>query len=199
MKNFIVILFTLLIFFQNAKATDTNSVKYFPLKAGNMYKYLNYHYMGVYDTIYSKITKDTLINGIKYFYFYMFPYITDGWIRVDSVSGNIYKIASGGCNWHPTELLIDSLNANINNKINKCDLNDSNKYCDAISNLTLFGIQTQIKSFYETIPSIPYSSAKQNKYARNFGLYYSYFSSYHYWSIVNLIGCMINGVRYGNT
>jgi hypothetical protein len=197
MKKTIALFILLFICFQNVKSTDTSAVKYFPLKAGNMYKFRWFHYMGIYDSIYCQITKDTMINGKKYFYCYNYPVTGTGWVRFDTASGNLYKYTAG-CPWHPAEALIDSLSASVGNKINLCDLADTSKHCISDSSFTLFGIITKRKVF-ETYQGGYPGYSNQDQYAKNFGLYYTGGASGSYFSDVWLIGCIINGISYGNT
>jgi hypothetical protein len=179
---------------------DTASGNYFPLQVGNVYKYYTWDFPYPNSGTYSKarITKDTIAFGNRYFYCYNFPYILNGWVRYDSLSGLLLHFYPGnGCGTHTNDKIIDSLTAKLNNTLNYCPYSTGSlRRCSDTSNTTLFGYYTtKIKSFAHDGLAVSGIT-----YARNIGI-----SNYgsgepppisHY---VDLKGCYVNGVMYGDT
>ena len=179
---------------------DTASGKYFPLQVGNVYKYYtwDFPYPNSGTNSKARISKDTIVLGNRYFYCYNFPYILNGWVRYDSLSGLLLHLFPGnGCGTHTNEKIIDSLAAKLNNTLNYCPYSSaSTRRCSDTSNVTLFGYySTKRKSFAHD--GLIVSSVA---YARNIGLT-NYGSGEpppisHY---VDLVGCYVNGILYGDT
>lgn len=205
-----VILLTTLI-----NSQDTNIVKFFPLKVGNVWVYNGYKSIfGQCSTVYLKkvsIDSSITVNNKIYFKFNIsnrfiggngtcnYSYLYGGFFyRVDSISGNIYMLSSNpNCSFNPTEVLFDSL---------KSRLNDTTSIC---SNGSTFRkilqdtVQIQVFGFYK--PSKNFRDANQIEYApscrftKDFGV--TYFDEYGMSiSSQNWIrGCVLNGVIYGDT
>ncbi len=194
MKIFVSSIILLALLLQNCFAIDTNIVKYLPLKTGNIWVY-NWIYMGnptTGGTSKSIVTKDTLINSHKY-YKCSFPVLGTQYIRVDSISGNVYFFnPQGGCSYHPGEILIDSLFSKKSDTVSFCD--SIYRKCIDTGFVTLFQNQYLKKDF---VP-IMELTASSRFYAKNLGLYFLNRGD-PYTTIYSLKGCVINGIVYGDT
>lgn len=176
---------------------DTDYASYFPLKSGNTYLY-HYYYMGPYPSgdFRAKITKDTVMNGHKYYYLYNFPNIT-GWARYDSSRGNLVGYwANAICSGYTNERIIDSLRSKINDYRNSCLYANIYSHCVDTSNQNIFNIIPSKTKLFDHDALVP----NHVRYAKNFGLVYfdsgepppiNYF--------VELKGCVINGIMFGDT
>jgi hypothetical protein len=177
---------------------DTASAKYFPLAVGNKYVYL-VEDIPIPTTSYrikATITKDTLIEGKKYFYFSNPSFFNNCWIRYDSLTGCILSYSlTGVCSPYISDKIVDSLASKINNICTGCFFSFYNyRRCEDTINVTLFGnYQTKRKSFYHDGMAVGHSF-----YARNLGLYYFSMSEFGGTSYT-LLGCVLNGVVYGDT
>jgi hypothetical protein len=207
MKKIVLFFLQLMIFIGYLSASDTLSSKYFPLAVGNKWVYLNGSTSGgpfYYSTSISRITKDTVINGKKYFSINNIPFtnIINFWIRYDSTNGQLKwfnNIAS--CN---NEDMIFDLSAIVgdscNNSTMPCTVN--NYICNYINDSLLWDINSRVKaySYYFTGSGGP--GFHTYKFAKSIGFLYlqytysgNYFSSTHSW----LKGFVINGQVYGDT
>ena len=169
---------------------DTVSSKYFPLKIGNSWTY--YNTATVFPPPYysrAKITKDTLMNGHRYFYMTGLYY---NWIRYDSTNGNLLKYKpNNGCSGYQNDQIIDSLASSVNNIVHCLDT----KKCTAVASQIVFGTNTAIKSF-----SFDGLTMGESKYAKNIGVIYSCGGEPPPCSgFSELKGCVINGIVYGDT
>jgi hypothetical protein len=177
---------------------DTASAKYLPLAVGNKYIYLvqTIPIPTTSSKMKTTITKDTLISGKRYFYFSNPPLFSSCWMRYDSLTGcAIAYSTNGGCFPYTNDRIVDSLAAKINDQSTGCFFSFYHlRRCNDTSNITLFGnYQTKRKSFYHDGLLVGGST-----YARNIGL--SYCSALEFdGTSYTLIGCMLNGVVYGDT
>jgi len=180
------------------KLTDTTSVKYIPLSVGNKYIYLvqTIPIPTTSSRMKTTITKDTLIAGKKYFYFSNPPFFSSCWIRYDSLTGCVISYSlTGVCPPYISDKIVDSLTSNINDLCTGCFFSFYNyRKCVDTLNITLFGnYPTKRKSFYHDGMAVGNSI-----YARNFELFY--FSGEEFGGTsYTLIGCMLNGIVYGDT
>jgi len=177
---------------------DTASAKYLPLAVGNKYIYIvqTIPIPTTSSKMKTTITKDTLISGKRYFYFSNPPLFSSCWMRYDSLTGcAIAYSTNGGCFPYTNDRIVDSLAAKINDQSTGCFFSFYHlRRCNDTSNITLFGnYQTKRKSFYHDGLLVGGST-----YARNIGL--SYCSALEFdGTSYTLIGCMLNGVVYGDT
>ena len=179
---------------------DTASAKYFPLAVGNIYIYLciSLPFPTTSYKIKSSITKDTLIYGIRYYYAFNFPlFMGNQLIRYDSITEClIARSSNSGCFPYTSDTIIDSLAAKLNNESWSCTFSFYNyRKCVDTSNVTLFDIYyTKKKGFYHDGNWLGGAT-----YARNFGLINCQATEFGDGSLYTLVGCVLNGVVYGDT
>ncbi len=219
-----IILKVLLILFILASNTmfsqDTNIVKYFPLKVGNVWFYngsATIGVMGCFRTFYQKIFIDSskIITGKVFYKFNVqtlyltgqgncggFSFIENGtYYRIDSVSGNIYKYYSNytNCSLSPYERLIDSLKSNrLGDTAYICNSGSympGKKLFDTAS-YPFLNVQLSSKTFG---PATYIDYIPTNVFSKNFGLVKYAESGPGFSSQSNLKGCIIGGVVYGDT
>ena len=201
MKKYILFSLIFLISFKLVQSQN-----YFPLHVGDKFIYFYYYNQwwtgggtsGSYKTI-MKIKKDSIINNKKYFYCEGFPTgIGNVFIRLDSISKNLLRFdSSNSCSYYNYEKLIDSLKMDsIYCYENAC----SNWFLFSKGIDTLFGQASNFKFFTSgsTIPNYV------REFKANFGLirfedhiFQGTFSGRDGYG--NLIGCLINGIIYGDT
>ncbi len=190
---------------------DTNTVKYFPLKVGNIWVYQitatgSFCYRIQKRRI--KVINTIILNSKKYFLFKDTTILIsgDGWcggngsflfdtLRIDSTNGNIYKYSYQGCTFLNHEITLDSLKAKLKDKIFISCGSDTNYKCTDTSSQVIFGQSRQVKAFN----AVYFEGAQHRKYSKGFGQ-----SSYGYSSIpsfnnATLIGCVLDGILYGDT
>src|SRR4030095_5756806 len=123
------------------------------------------------------------------------PYYT---LRVDSVSGNIYKYsAANGCSYSPFEVLFDSLSARQNDTVrNNCGVSQWRYRCIDTLNQTIFGTSRKTKFFNET----QFESGYGRRFVQGIGIFLAaspgLFCSQNQ---STLVGCVLDGVLYGDT
>jgi len=186
------------------------SQNYFPLKIGNkfVYFYQWYRYTPIGSgsgsrMLSMKITDTTTINDKKYFKCSGIPYIVEGWVRVDSITGSLYKYTSSNiCPYYYYETLVDSLGIISPGLQNNC----SSIYFQGKSNDSLFGIPSSVKHYSRINMldnSYKLSGETHRYYNEKFGFKYlsSTYESTQTSStdILILKGCCINGNCYGDT
>lgn len=178
--------------------TDTSSAKYMPLQVGNSwtYSYLRYIIYPLYyetGTLRRDNSRDTVIDGKKYFHFHWFNF---NWVRYDSTNGNlVFRTTSGSCSNYSNEKIFDSLSSRQGD-INYCQHQATfTRTCLDTSVRNIFNIQKQTKEFEHDGLTLEYII-----FAADFGITYfctgepppcTYFET--------LKGCVINGVVYGDT
>lgn len=195
---------------------DSNIVKYFPLKVGNVWVYNGNH------SIYTQCSRHSIqrftvdsqftINNkvyfkINYSKIYIsgngncgFTYLNSGYYRVDSLNGNVYKLRTApdtNCTYNQYDILIDSLYGKVRDTSYPCPRNMYyRKTLIDTSNVEIFGILKPTK-YFQSGDFFEY--AYFGEYSKDFGL--KYFSEYgiSMSSQSFLKGCIINGVLYGDT
>ncbi len=211
--NFLLIYFILSFFVckssntYSATSADTNAVAYFPMQVGNVYAYSFFQFPGTpsYGKIKAYISNETIINNHKYYY--ISGALWEGWYRVDTLTGSFYKYdVASTCPFYFQETFLDSLAALPGNNIVPCGVPvDSQTYykCIDISNGNIFSIPTT-KKVIEKYSGIIHNISRSTKtYSKYFGLT-NYETS---WQGVltggqtsyTLIGCLLNGIRYGDS
>ncbi len=218
MKNIIlVILFIAVICFCNtAIAQENEALTYLPLKVGNVWVYNCSAFGSAMPPCYCirkyrfEINGTILRNSKLYYLIQMSvvsissycsgcyaPYLNDT-IRIDSVTGNIYRYSSvNGCAFSPFEIMHDSLNAKINDTIrNNCGASQWKYKCTDTAYQSVFGINRKTKNFTETQFEGGYSRA----FAQGIGMirtnFYAVFCNQN---SSTLAGCVLDNVLYGDT
>lgn len=190
------------------------AITYFPLKVGNVWIYRctavgippgcacitkKYRY---------QITETIVRNNKTYFLFQMTqnsvqcaicyaPYLFDT-LRIDSATGNVYKYSfASGCSYSPFEIMLDSLNARLNDTVRiDCGTSPGRYRCADTSNQTIFGISRKTKSF--TYSQLGFGS--QKTFAQGIGITSAWLNLQNCNQNLNLlIGCVLDGVLYGDT
>lgn len=206
-KKIIFIIIFICCAINNAFAIDTNAVKFFPLKVGNVYVYEHYNStpFGGYRFKYkATVLYDYTINNTKYFYLKDFPaQYNNKLVRLDSLSGCIFKYDSlNTCTRYPYELLLDSFNIYTGDSIYDCQ-SVFIKKCYEQANSSILNLNTIVYSFNRTFSMLPFGSTVTWQFAAKIGLIkYIAVSSggggYSYES-EELKGCIIDGILYGDT
>jgi hypothetical protein len=196
MKYIILFLILNTSFLSENKILDTASTKYFPLSVGNKYVYET-HFGPPPDSSYSVglITKDTIIYGVRYYYCKGFPssdlpILSNGWYRTDSLTGSLYRYGGSGCIINGNDVLVDSLAM----RSGSYNCGSLIIYCLGENSSVLFGIQTKDLSFKWNFGSGIHTWT----YTKYFGFSYTGGGQFYY-SSTHLIGCIINGVLFGDT
>ena len=176
-------------------AQDTVSAKYFPLAVGNVWYNKTYSYLMfvLYDSmnVRTEITKDTIINGKKYFRF------SNYWRRYDSTTSNLLMYSPGqGCSIYPDDKIIDSLASRKNDILYCSYMSVLTHTCTDTGFTNIFGSNNvKTKSFfYDGL--VAYDAT----YAMNFGVIFSgYLGISGTGNLTYLRGCKINGIVFGDT
>jgi len=213
-KSYILSCILLLCFFSpiSILSQDTSISKYLPLQVGNVWVY-NYYASGYgycngagYDKYI--VTGTVQSNGKTYYVLQHSQIISYGsfvaglpWVfnplrpvRIDSVLGNVYKDDTCGSS---QESIADSLKARLHDSISVCNTycGHGKAVCSDTSAYNIFGQYRPSKSFGAGTESVCGSV-----YVKGIGVVQSGF-----WfpgpcnCQTNLIGCVINGVLYGDT
>jgi hypothetical protein len=207
----VYILITISLLLNSTNSQDTSIVNYMPMSVGNVWVY---HasafgdkplcYCSKYTR--TKITGTVIKNGKTYYLFQN----TDIFIncgphncfgpsfdtnRVDPVSGNIIKYSSTGCSYSPNEIMIDSLRARLHDTIHINCSTYTQYSCYDTNSVVLFGVSRRAKYFYAD----EFEGGWSNGYVRGIGL--ASMGRYALWCMcnTNILGCVINGVVYGDT
>jgi len=197
-KKLFILIFSVI--YQNISfSTDTLSLKYYPLKVGNMWTYyFEQSFIPYYRYRYRvTVTDSVTINNNTYFIlFTQRPYqgnITET-LRVDMNNGNILKFSPvNHCPWLQYDALVDSLGSHLHDSAKSgCDLFYR---CTDTANHSIFGLVKPHKAFNYNA----FENVHTRTYCKDFGLvnkssWGGVGGSLHY-----LIGCIINGILYGDT
>lgn len=174
---------------------DTANAQYIPLAVGNVYVYqwTEIPQTGKYKI---KIIKDSVFSGGFRYFNITLPLTNVNWIRYDSISGNIMGFVSpGGCSYTPNEMPLDSLKSRRGDTLKICG-NIFNKHiCFDTSNISVFGYSKKRKSFgWDNL------TMGGRTFVKDFGLYSASVSEPPGYGRTDiLVGCVINGVVYGDT
>jgi hypothetical protein len=196
MKKIFMIILIIILSNKFVISVDTNAIKYVPLAVGNKWVFNVYWFYpnpgtGVTS---GRITKDTVINGKKYFFNnvdFLF-----GWIRIDSTTGNLYLWTNyNNCPKNPYETFLDSVAGNYNDTFYHCEVstNGSRIFYDSTS-LVLSGTSYKTKRFRDRFEL----SGTTRSFARGIGFCGAVVGDPWAYTYA-LKGCVINGVVYGDT
>jgi hypothetical protein len=189
--NFAIVLLLLLL--ETTAAIDTTATKYFPLKVGNTwvfeYRVRYFNVVQSSEKYKAVVLSDTVINGQKSYRISNLQYVTPAveLYRVDSSNGAFTKFAV---------CTVDSLGQQSFNSYYRSCTDAINVKFKSANYVELFGVPTydiNIESI--VVPRV----FKTRRYARGFGLYSSYYVNDHYDYSHSLLGCVIDGVLYGDT
>ncbi len=183
----------------DSKAWDSTAAKYYPVSIGNTY-IIKKDYQTIFcafstgfEYLKVKVTGDTIMpNGKKYFRFDGYNYFSHwNYQRIDSNSMNVYGYSDGN------ELLIDSLLGRLNNFFSgKRNLNAVfAKVDDEINNYYLFGQNRNAKIILNNSSELFYSYYL----IENFGLCAMDVCTDDSGYLFTTLGCVIDGVVYGDT
>ncbi len=190
-----ILVFLLFFIISAAYSQQNEFAKYYPLNVGNVWVYSYYYTNGGFTgRLKRTINVSYIFNNHKYF--------RCGWnneiIRVDSNSANVMIFDSSGfCPWSHYERVKDSLNAKLNNRLSLLCLNDTGNCLDTnIRNV--FGLNRRTKHFLTNM----FGNGVGRVYAENIGVTETYGNltgwPYGFYS-ESLLGCVINGVLFGDT
>mgnify|MGYP001191794533 CR=1 FL=1 len=201
MKTAIAVLFALILTLvtENSFSWDSTLAKFYPLKVGNSWTYRGQGtFPGPCWTREKRtVTGTNVVNGHLY---YVVHYISqynppgDFYVRVDSTTMNV-MLYGAGCPWSPTEAISDSLGSRYRDSfIVNC--NKIWKLMDTTSQSVLgFNRATRMFSWTDN-----FEQTAGRKLSIGFGL--------TEWStcgggtgccVKTLVGCVIDGVQYGDT
>ena len=205
MKNIILVLLVVLCC-RLGFAQDTSIIKYLPLQVGNVWVY-RCTGSPASDSGKSRIriTATTISNGHTFYQLVLTghtcncsfesqsPFL-DALVpmRIDSLTGNI-MFQSGSCAWHVNEHIEDSLKLRQGNTIfDSCYFGS----CSDTNQQTVFGVLRNTKYLGSPV----YQNSKLRRYAYGIGLVSSLYGCYYNTGVTyTLLGCVIDGVVYGDT
>jgi hypothetical protein len=218
MKKIILIIAILFMFssFNQLQAYDTTVAKYLPLQVGNIWVYYgqllaNFYHSTCYYIYKIEGTKDTL--GHRYYNFSLHTVFISGnsgcsctmlssgamTLRVDSTTMNVYQ--TNGCSGY--EELLDSLLAKKNDTAWECRSTHLFSACTDTNIHHIFNSNRPSKAFINSqtqtnVTNITYF-AQGRTYSKDIGII-NFGYSYDFGGCNDdLVGCVINGVLYGDT
>lgn len=197
-----VVLLSVTVTPQSGFAWDTTAAKYYPLKVGNSYTFDRIQYLvscigntvGKFKTTIT--AKNVLLNGKRYYQFTstgsVYPLFNSYWKyqRIDSTTMNVYGYSVADSK----EYLLDSLLANAGNSF-KCARFQTN------SPLGMFTVSNSVNFFGNTrIQRTYFAAPTPTSYTITEGAGFTgYYNCLDFGDGLNLRGCVINGVVYGDT
>lgn len=190
-----VILFISVLFLKAERSFswDSTIAKYMPLQVGNVWVYNSYSfpYGGSYKFKWS-ITGTNIFNGHLYYNILSSSTgVTN--VRFDSLTNSLKYYSSVSCPWLNHEKNMDSLSSRLNDSsIYNCDMIYK---CNDTTAGTIFNLPVRKKSFYYTF----FEGYDYRSYAQNFGLVHNYSAGHTQTTYINIQGCVLNGVVYGDT
>jgi len=189
---------------------DSTAAKYMPLQVGNVWVYncTAYGMACSCNMIYRfKIVSSVNKSGKIYFIFQVNSFSGSCWngctssliydsLRVDYLTGNVYRYSTSGCIYSPFEKLQDSLNSKLGDTVkNNCGVSQYNYICDDTSDFMIFGTPVKTKGFNES----QFETGYGRRYAKGFGIISTGYASILCNNVSILKGCIINGILYGDT
>ena len=194
MKNSIFYIYITLTIslFQNAYSLDTNAVRYYPLAVGNSWTYKDHTFFG--DTRY-KLTVTGTINTNGHLY-----YVINGgtYQRIDSVKGVVRTYASSqSCLWLQNEVSMDSLSAKFRDSSKALNCMNYYRCIDDSSYSNIFSGSRRLKAFDWTDY---FEMGRTRTFVKDIGLISDHLGAPNAgWFFIDLLGCVINEVLYGDT
>ncbi len=177
----------------------------FPLKTGNIFKFKvsSWAFPNYNSTTYfqSSVTGEAIFNSKKYFFIPNYCGYENKWWRVDSLTGILFTYdTSGSCTTYDHEKMFDSLWAKKNERSAGCG---SESYiCNDTTDKSIFNSYYVSKDFDGSYFAPPVSINRSRRYMKGFGLVMTDYSTHYVGSTsgssCTLIGCIIDGVTYGD-
>jgi type IX secretion system substrate protein len=209
----IILLLIAVFLMQSSMIFSQNRINSYPLKIGNVFVFTrtevtNYPGWSFRDSVFirSEINIDTVANNKRYFKFPKFPFYTNqrNWLGYDSATGRLlFYDPTNNCNNYNFESLVDSLWAGLRDTVKFCGVSPYRNICTDTSSYNIF---TQLKAaryFSWGYSAGGHLSYEIMKFVDGFGLIKlesggSGPISSGYVRYI-LVGCLINGVLYGDT
>jgi hypothetical protein len=196
---------------------DTSIVKFLPLKVGNVWVY-RYNAFNMSPPCYAnvlirvKLTGTSVYNSKTYFLSQISTIVSGGYggcnmgflpfdslLRIDSSSGKLLRYAPGAGCFTPNETMLDSFKARFHDTIRvycQAPLQYAGPYtCYDTNNVTVFGSSRQSRRFN----FLQFEGGWARTYAKGIGLVRSDCYSQACPGNSQLLGCVIDGVVYGDT
>jgi len=202
MKEIIIIIFLILLIKFDSLSSDTTSTKFMPLKIGNTWSYNYYNWIppgpATQWRVKGTVTKDTLIGEHKYFFISNGAFLTNSadpcWVRIDSTDGKLIWLNSTLCPGSNFRT-IDSLAASLNNYCRYCLSDTAGRILFSINSSIVFEVSSLDKRYL----GYPYSPMSIDRtFSKFFGLTSAVYG-YFYPNQITLLGCVIDGILYGDT
>lgn len=196
------IIMAVAVFAETLFLTDANSsASYVPLKVGNSWTYTVFMNMNYCCKSKFTIVSDTVISGRKYFRSsaslpinHILP-LNIRFYRMDSTSGNFLGFVNGtGCSYSPFEILIDSLSADTGNTSIACPAQNI-RVCTDKAFFPAPWSQSYLRKRFQYKNGI---TQTPTAYFKDLGLAGSADGPLGEISF-DIIGCVVNGVVYGDT
>ena len=199
MKKLLLFVFLLLLLINTKTySLDTTAAKYYPLAVGNSwtYSYFNYPFGPIYRHT-ERVTGTITLNNHFYYVITSYRYGYSSAIhyyRIDSLNNNIHIYDNTTpCPWLQNEITGDSLGAGLGDS-SKMNCNYYYRLIDTAS-VSLFGTLRKGKTF----SYIAFEIGAHRRFAKDIGFYFFSQSAPSGQVSDYLIGCIVNGVLYGDT
>lgn len=223
-NNFLTIFFSILLSVTlsiNVSAQSGSLSDFLPLQTGNIWVYQcttnGSMCGGCSGKVRIVLTGDTLVNGKTYKKSQSTSSTVSGACqscgnpsllplfntRFDAQNGNVYQLSQNGCQYSPGEMMIDSFKARLGDtvRMNCMPPNQWQHYiCTDTNNAAVLGTGRQTRYFNNA----GFEGGHSRKYAKGIGLFYAWSQGLDGGTFVCtrqmiLLGCVINGVTYGDT
>jgi hypothetical protein len=207
MKKIVTIILLIPVFSNFSFSQDTNTIKFFPLKIGNVWVYSVSAFgptCGCSERIKFKAIDTLKRNGHLYFLFLQNtigggncccvpPFDT---LRIDSINCNNYKYTnSTGCAFSPHEIMIDSLKARLNDHVKIYCGSDTAYKCIDTNSYNILGLVRQTRRYNAGY----FEGDLSRSYAKGVGIISTFNDGTWGSCTTTLLGCVINGIVYGDT
>lgn len=195
------------ILFKQAVYSQTSFTENYPLKVGNVFVFkeiFSYPLPPTYIVSYhkSRVLRDTIMNSRKYFFIPDYSDHGSVYLRLDSLTGNLFKWdSSNSCTQYGYEKLLDSLSSELSDTTFGCGA--SGYQCYDTNAVQIFNLSRISKKFRMFFGIGSHTTSYSRTYVKGIGLVYtrwqSTFGSGTTFTELTLLGCLINGILYGDT
>jgi hypothetical protein len=196
----------------NISSDDYEFMQYLPLQTGNtwIYKWTYFQPLPlINDTGYYRVSVAGIVtkNNKNYYFFNTTQIFHSGGgfgnifrgnlLRIDSITGNVMKYDSVHyCPYSPGEQMVDSLKMELNDSINyECMIIIQRPLCNDTSLQKIFGDSRSSKSLL----FMGIEAGQGKRFVKGIGISSFGYGSIHLSSSYTLMGCVINGIVYGDT